>query len=86
MPLFFNPVSWVLEDCFKMLIQQDTDIHFEDFDGCDLDVKDNFDETLLNHAVKNFKNRSLELLLKKGADIEMANEKGMTPIGQAVVS
>ena len=51
-----------------------------------MDVKDNFDETLLIHAVKTFKNRSLHLMLKKGANLEMANEKGITPIGQAFIS
>ena len=24
-PKFYNPYSWVLEECFKMLIQQDTE-------------------------------------------------------------
>lgn len=86
MPLFYNPNSWILEECFKMLIQQDTDIEIREFDGCELNVKDNFDETLLIHAVKTFKNRSLELLIKKGADLEIANDRGMTPIGQAIVS
>lgn len=58
----------------------------KDFDGCDMDIKDNFDETLLIYAVKTCKNRSLELMLKKGADRELANEKGITPVGQAIIS
>ena len=85
-PKFYNPNSWVLEECFKMLIQQDTNLKVNDFDGCDMDIKDNFDETLLNYAVRKFKNRSLQLMLKKGANQEMANEKGITPIGQAIIS
>ena len=74
---------WVLEDCFKMLIQQDhgTELQHDKFTGCDMDIKDNFDEILLNHAVKTFKNMSLSLMLKKGADYDLANEKGITPIG-----
>ena len=77
-----------LEDCFKMLIQQDhdTELQLDEFTGCDMDIKDNFDEILLNHAVKTFKNMSLSLMLKKGADYNLANEKGITPIGQAFIS
>ena len=85
-PKFYNPNLWILEDCFKMLIQLKTDLTINDFDGCDLDIMDNFDETLLIHAVKTFKNRSLEMLIEKGASLEMANDKGITPIGQAIIS
>lgn len=79
---------WVLEDCFKMLIKQDQgeELTHEGFDGCDMDIKDNFDEILINHAVKTFKNKSLKLMLKKGVDFELANEKGITAVGQAMVS
>ena len=58
MPEFHNPNSWVLEECFKMLVQQDSDVTIKNFEGCDMDVKDNFDETLLIHTIKTFKNRS----------------------------
>lgn len=85
-PEFFNPNSWVLEDCFKMLVQTDTNINLKNFDGCDMDILDNFDETLLNHAIKTFKNRSLNLMLRKGANLELANSKGITPVGQAIIS
>lgn len=51
-----------------------------------MDIKNNFDEILINHAVKTFKNRSLELMLKKGIDIKLANERGVTAVGQAMVS
>lgn len=51
-----------------------------------MDIKDNFEETLVIHAVKSFKNRSLEVMLKKGVDLDMQNEKGITPLGQAMVS
>lgn len=54
-PKFYNPTSWVLEECFKMLLQQDTQLGWKDFDGCDMDVKNNFDETLLIHTIKTFK-------------------------------
>ena len=82
MPDFIDPSAWLLEDCFKMLIQQDSEFtQQKNFEGCDMDIMDNFNETLINHAIKTFKNRSLKLLLKKGCDFEFENENGITPIG-----
>ena len=54
-PKFYNPTSWVLEECFKMLLQQDTKLGWKDFDGCNMDVKNNFGETLLIHTIRTFK-------------------------------
>ena len=85
--------EWALEDCFKLLIQYkdltEEDIDNEnlvDFKGCDMDVKDNFGELLLNHTIKEFKMKSFNLLLKAGANMEKTNSKKVTPIGQAILS
>lgn len=51
-----------------------------------MNIKNNFGETLLVHVIKTFKMRSLKMLLERGADLEMANEKGITPVGQAIIS
>lgn len=78
---FENPDSWLLEDCFKMLVCEESALNVKDFDGCDMDVKDNFDETLLIHTIKEFKNRSLEILLKQGVNVDMPNALGIKPLG-----
>lgn len=51
-----------------------------------MNVKNNFDEILINHAIRTKKNRSLKLMLKKGIDVEQANEQGVTALGQAMIS
>lgn len=51
-----------------------------------MNVKNNFDEILINHAINTFKNRSVKIMLKKGIDFEQANDQGVTPIGQAMIS
>ena len=46
-----------------------------------MDIKDNFEEILMIYAVKNFKNRSLAIMIDKGVNLEMENERGFTPLG-----
>ena len=48
---------------------------------------DNSGETLLNATISQYKKQSLQLLLEKEiVKINMPNERGITPIGQAFIS
>lgn len=68
---------WELKDCFAMLIGKHR---------MDPNIKDDLGETLLNYAIKNDKEKSIDILLEQGrVDVNLADKQGMTAIGQALI-
>ena len=52
----------------------------------DPNIVDNQGETLMNHVIKTNKLKSLTIILGKDASSVKLNSKGMSPLGQCIVS
>ena len=77
-PDFINPDGWPLQFCMKSLIEDE---------NCDPNIEDNYGETLINMAISHFKTLSIDTIIQSGnLKINEANAKGVTPIGQAIMS